>query len=155
MLVRAHTHAALQQLFYSEFGHGLLPVSSASSLSYATFLQCAFMGYYACCAGDTWASELGILDSGACRLVTTCRRVPRGTNGGLSLTGTAASLVGGVFIGAVYVALNTFDATRYADAPDQWVPMLVLGGIAGLGGSMVCGSGSGVGAVPALRWLLG
>ncbi len=134
--------------YYHWFGHGLQPLDSVNR-PVATFLQCAFVAHYACCAGDTWASELGILDSGGCRLITTCRRVPRGTNGGMSVSGTFWSLVGGVFIGIVFVWLNTFPGamglpetglptpneprTQY----DQWIPGLILAGLSGLGGSCV------------------
>lgn len=65
-------------------------------------LLCAFVGHYACCNGDTWASEIGILSPSSPRLVTSAFRkvVPRGTNGGMSWTGTCASIAGGAFIGA-------------------------------------------------------
>lgn len=56
--------------------------------------------HFACCLGDTLASELGIL-GGIPRLVTTLRPVPRGTNGGVSAGGTLASLVGGGIVGLV------------------------------------------------------
>jgi len=58
----------------------------------AGFLLCAYVGHYACCNGDTWASELGVLDWGlgprGTRLVThPWLEVPRGTNGGMSFAG--------------------------------------------------------------------
>lgn len=48
------------------------------------------------------ASEIGILSPSSPRLITSFlrRSVPRGTNGGVSWTGTLASVAGGAFIGA-------------------------------------------------------
>ncbi len=56
--------------------------------------------HMACCLGDTFASEIGILSKSTPRLVTTWRKVPPGTNGGMTLLGTLASACGGALIGA-------------------------------------------------------
>ncbi|KAK1836284.1 transmembrane protein 19 [Podospora conica] len=55
---------------------------------------------YACVAADTFSSELGILSTGEPRLITslTLRKVPRGTNGGVSLAGLLAGLLGSVIV---------------------------------------------------------
>lgn len=68
----------------------------------------AYLGNFASCCGDTWASELGILSASHPRLVTSCfrRRVPPGTNGGVTLWGTAASILGGAFMGLTFVLLS-------------------------------------------------
>lgn len=65
-------------------------------------LLTGFLAYLACCCADTWASELGILSRANPRLVTSFRQVPKGTNGGVSLLGTAAGAGGGLFVGAVF-----------------------------------------------------
>ncbi|KAM3426826.1 hypothetical protein NHJ13734_009248 [Beauveria thailandica] len=55
---------------------------------------------YAAVAADTFSSELGILSSAQPRLITSLslRRVPPGTNGGVTLLGLGAGLLGAVLM---------------------------------------------------------
>ncbi|PHH75229.1 hypothetical protein CDD82_4529 [Ophiocordyceps australis] len=55
---------------------------------------------YACVTADTFSSELGILSRSEPRLITspTLRKVPRGTNGGVTLLGLAAGMLGSLIV---------------------------------------------------------
>jgi uncharacterized membrane protein len=89
--------------------------------------------------GDTWASELGtVVKTTSCRLITTGRLVPKGTNGGVTLGGLVFSFLGGVAVGvAYYVVLVLCVHDKWlAAAPRQW-PVVLVGGLGGLVGSVV------------------
>jgi len=99
-----------------------------------SFLLCSHLGHFACCCGDTFASEVGILSKSKPFLVTNFKEVPHGTNGGISFLGTLASLLGGTFIGFVFW-LSGFLSLRMYDTP-QW-PLIVIGSLGGLLGSLI------------------
>lgn len=96
------------------------------------------LGSLACCSGDTWASEIGSVYGRNPRLITTFNRVPAGTNGGVTIIGTIASLVGGTIVGVAYyvtiLAVMAYDMTlnKY---PPQW-PIVVTGLLGGFLGSL-------------------
>lgn len=96
------------------------------------------MASFACCNGDTWASELGILSRSDPLLVTSLKKVPRGTNGGVSPWGLFVSFAGGLLIGfSFFVGTFCFvDSQTFNESPAQW-PVIILGGIAGLLGSVI------------------
>lgn len=83
-----------------------------------------FIGLMATVTADTWATELGTLSQRPPRLITNGRLVPVGTSGAISAMGTAVSFVGGLFIGLAAALLS-----------QQW-PLLLIGGLAGLAGSL-------------------
>lgn len=72
---------------------------SSPSLCYSwrgDLLVVGIIANYAAVAADTFSSELGILARGPPRLITSLslRKVPPGTNGGVTLTGLVAGFVG-------------------------------------------------------------
>lgn len=111
----------------------------SSSTDGATFilsqswLNLFYMLFFAACAGDTFSSEFGVVLGGPAAakpvLITSFgrRTVPRGTNGGVTLSGTLASACGGFIIGLTYFVMSP-----------QWtlsqlliVPLGMFGGLVG------------------------
>ena len=131
---------------YYQYIHGPDDVAVGTTLE-TTRLHLAYLGFFACCAGDTWASEVGVViglraggsavDDRPILCVPPFPRVPRGTNGGVSFGGTVASALGGLFIGIVYWAVGLVVVPDLASAPPQLVPLLTVGVAAGVVGSMI------------------
>lgn len=67
---------------------------------WSPWLLGAFGGIAAATA-DTWSSELGRTSASPPRLITSFKRVPRGTSGAVSGRGLLASLAGGALLGMI------------------------------------------------------
>ncbi|KAG8936771.1 hypothetical protein FRC02_011350 [Tulasnella sp. 418] len=96
------------------------------------------LGQFACCCGDTLASELGILSKSPPVLITNFKRVPPGTNGGLSAMGTAASVLGGTIVGLTMAVALIFENTACVAMLPSLGKLILLGAFAGGLGSLVC-----------------
>jgi len=128
----------LSLLYLLDVGSADLPVDFSHQYR-ASWLGVAVLGALACCNGDTWASELGsVLGSDQPRLITSMRKVPRGTNGAVTLMGLLASCLGGLLIGLTYYLGILLSASRsdISRAPDQ-LNVLLLGAVGGLLGAVI------------------
>ncbi len=95
--------------------NGLFPKDHASYL---------FISAVAVAASDTAASEIGIVDPRV-YLITTFERTPRGTDGGISLTGTFVSFIAAAYTSVVaYVVFAGLDSSLLAGPSTLFVPML-------------------------------
>lgn len=107
---------------------------------FPTWLSIAFLGSVACACGDTLASELApALSSAQPRLIVNpFMKVPKGTNGGVTLLGLIVSALGGFICGLTYYILTIICVSReiLLTSPPQW-PLILVGTIAGLLGSII------------------
>lgn len=129
--------AELALLYCIDSGSKELPINFSKYYT-SSWLSCGIIGALACSCGDTFASEIGSAIGDEPRLITNLRRVPRGTNGAVSLVGTMASILGGFLIGLTFFITNTLviDAELLNASPPQW-PVIILGMYAGFIGSLM------------------
>ncbi|KAL6308589.1 integral membrane protein DUF92-domain-containing protein [Sparassis latifolia] len=114
------------------------PLTPPESAAWSRPLLFVTVGHFACCLGDTLASELGILSHSPPILITTLKPVPPGTNGGMSVTGTLASLGGGLIMGlTVAVSLLVESSACRVQWVDVLLPLLAWGTAAGGMGSLL------------------
>jgi uncharacterized protein (TIGR00297 family) len=81
-----------------------------------------FLGALSAAGADTWATEVGMRVGRNPRLITTLWPVAPGTSGGVTLEGLAASLGGGLSVGAAWSCLG---------GGWQAVPLSVFAGMSG------------------------
>jgi len=95
--------------------NGVVPFVMAAFGNYG-----GFIGSIATATADTMASEVGITSTP--RLITTLKKVPPGTDGGISLIGTAAGIFGAGIIGISAYLLGIFP-----DPVKPWKSLLYQG----------------------------
>lgn len=81
--------------------NGIVPFIMAAFGNYG-----GFIGSIATATADTMASEVGVTTTP--RLITTFKKVPPGTDGGVSIPGTAAGIIGAGIIGISAYILGIF-----------------------------------------------
>ncbi len=98
----------------------------AATTPYAEAFTAAFVAAFAAAASDTLSSEIGQLRAGHTRLITTWKRVPPGTDGGISMAGSLAALAGALIIAGLGWALGWYGVGAVA-----WVTLAgLLGSVA-------------------------
>lgn len=105
--------------------------------AHEAILFAAYAGAMAAVNADTWATELGVLSRVEPRLVTTGRRVPVGTSGGVSVQGSGAALLGAAFIAVLAVSVRVVPGWWGGIGAWSILWLLPAGTVAGLGGSFV------------------
>ena len=106
---------------------------------YGSFWACAVLGALSCVAGDTLASELAPVSTDTQpRLITTWKRVPKGTNGGVTIFGFFCSILGGAVVGfgSWLCTLLTVPSGMLQRSPSQ-LYLIVICAIYGLIGSLI------------------
>ncbi|MGC9443456.1 MAG: DUF92 domain-containing protein [Candidatus Methanospirareceae archaeon] len=101
-------------------GNGLSPLIFAmlfaiSSEHLEILFLLGFSGAVATATADTFSTEIG-QGHGTPRLITTLKRVPAGTNGGVSLPGFGAAAIGSVLIALVSLLFLGSRAVTYTGA---------------------------------------
>jgi len=94
----------------------------------------AYIGAIAAVNADTWATELGILNPGKPRIITSGKLVEKGSSGGISLYGYFAAFGGSALIGLVAVLI------QYEQSPIQVLIFIIIGGLLGSTADSIIGA---------------
>lgn len=103
-------------------------------------LVIGIISHYAAVTADTWSSELGILSKSEPILITTLKKCPKGTNGGVSPLGLGVALLAGIYISVLsIVALKLQGITISAldESVCSHLKFIIFFAIVGLFGSLL------------------
>lgn len=97
-------------------------------------MSLAVLGSMSCSCADTWASEIGsVFNTETTRLIINGRKVPAGTNGGVTVIGLLCSVAGGATMGLVFASINWIFAAEQIFQPS----LILTGAVCGILGSVV------------------
>lgn len=146
LLFGIFTNVTLHNIVNIELFVPEIPINK-DIMYWPSIFMISYIAHYACCNGDTWASEIGVASGSNSPLLMVgisekkslffFSRVPKGTNGGMSLVGTIASILGGLFIGFSFAVLDSFINFKYFSMYNFLIPCF-YGTFAGFIGSLVC-----------------
>jgi uncharacterized protein (TIGR00297 family) len=107
------------------FANGI--AAAAAAVLFGVFQDPVFVVMYVGCvataAADTLASEIGVT-GGVPYMITTLKRVPIGTNGGVTIKGEAVALAGGIAVAVAAYLLSVIT-----------LPMVIICSLAGIVGT--------------------
>ncbi len=83
-----------------------LEYSKRISFEKINSLKIGFAASFSAKLADTFGSEIGKRFGGKTYLITSLKKVERGTEGGISLEGTLASFLGAIFMAFVMLSLS-------------------------------------------------
>lgn len=93
---------------FANCGTALACAAFAAATPYGLVFALAFAGAFATAAADTAGSEIGQLYGRRAFLITSFRRVPPGTDGAVSLEGTAAGIAAAALLGGLGAWLGLY-----------------------------------------------
>lgn len=114
--------------------NGGVPALLALSAPFASnpvIMVLGCLGAIAAATADTWATEIGKLNPGPPRLITTGRTVPPGTSGAISLLGTLGAIAGAALIAAVAIIGWLLDTPTDSLSWVTGFSIIVISGVCG------------------------
>ncbi len=108
-----------------------LAVMTQLNVANASFLKIGFAASFAAKLADTFGSEIGKRFGKDTYLITSLKKVERGTEGGISLEGTLASVLGSIFMAFIMFCLSILSGKS------QFIIVAVSGFLATLSESII------------------
>lgn len=112
--------------------HLFIPGFPSTTFPWSDILLVGLISQYAAVCADTWSSELGILSKSDPYLITTLKKCPKGTNGGVSPLGLGVAAAAGTFIGTI----SSLFLYSPIEEPLQSITLVLFATAMGLFGSL-------------------
>lgn len=105
--------------------NGLVPALCAllNYMNHEPLWYILYLASLTSATADTWGTEIGVLSRSAPILITSGKRVPSGTSGGITWVGTAASLAGSLALSAI----GLFVLPPFSLRPESFFVLTLVG----------------------------